>query len=343
MLIEVYADVLDIWAYVARRRLQRALTQVADSQELADEELTVVWRPFLIDPTAPSRSEELLPGDELTDSILQQSAPGVGAAIRRLEAAEAAKNEGLGEPAARWRASSWAAHRLIAAALEHGPALQDEVVETALRAHFTDGVDINGLDFLRTLADRFGLPAPAALEGTGSALAYLQPGFAPNDPVERSTREAQLFGQALGVAGSPTFVINGSIVEAGPQPAEVLAARILESAGQPATRLPEEVHRFRSARALLEARNPRGCLYMLAPLRPEYDGVRGFETLTARALAASASLEPARAKLAELLESYPDDAYLQLLMGKTLKRMGHADADKHLALATAMDPQYLDF
>lgn len=343
MLIEVYADVTDVWAYVARPRLQRALELVSGTEAFAGGQPVVVWRPFLIDPTAPSPSVELVPGDEATDSILQQSEPGVGAAIRRVEAGQAAAEEGLGVPKPRWRASSWAAHRMITAALGRGPEVQDQVVEAILTAQFADGVDINGLRFLQTLADRFDLPAPVRLEGTDSALAYLQPGFPSDDALERQTREAQLFGQALGVTRSPTFVIDRTIVEIGAVAEEVLAARITEFTHRPVSRVPDEVHRVRAARALLEARNPRGSLYLLAPLRPEYDGDRGFETLTARALAASASLEPARAKIAELLDRYPDDAYLQLLMGKTLKRLGHPDAGKHLALATAMHPEYLDF
>lgn len=347
MLIEVYADVVDVWAHVARRRLHRALELIAAESIAADQgphqQPTAIWRPFLIDPTAPSPSEELVPGDELMDSVLQQSQPGVGAAIRRLESRQAAEDEGLGVPDAQWRPSSWAAHRMIAAALEGGAGVQDEVVGKVLSAHFEQGLDINSLDFLTPLAEQFGLPAPVRLEGTDSALAYLQPGFPADDLLERTTREAQLFGQAVGVVESPTFVIDQTIVEVGAVSAEVLAARISEFTDRPDTPVPEEVRRVRAARALLEVRNPRGSLYLLAPLRPEYEGDRGFETLTASALAASASLEPARAKLAELLERYPDDAYLQLLMGKTLKRLGHPDADKHLSLATAMDPEYLDF
>lgn len=343
MLIEVYADVVDVWAYVARRRLQRALELIAAAEHGSQQPPIVIWRPFLIDPTAPSPSEELVPGDELMDSVLQQSEPGVGAAIRRLESRQAAEEEGLAVPEARWRPSSWAAHRMIAAALEHGPEIQDEVVGKILSAQFEYGLDVNSLAFLAPLAEQFGLPAPVRLEATESALAYLQPGFPADDLLERATREAQLFGQAVGVAESPTFVIDQTIVEIGAVSAQVLAARISEFAQRPESSVPDEVRRVRAARALLEVRNPRGSLYLLAPLRPEYEGDRGFETLTASALAASASLEPARAKLAELLERYPDDAYLQLLMGKTLKRLGHPDADKHLSLATAMDPQYLDF
>jgi predicted DsbA family dithiol-disulfide isomerase len=346
MIIEVYADLLCGWAYIGKRRLEQALDQLGDQLDA-----TVIWRPYLIDPTAPSPSVELATAltHPAMDAALQQAEPGVEAAIKRLEVGQLGIDLGIGSQwNPQWRASSWAAHRLAASTLDDsaedlGADRQNEVVEAILHAHFVEGLDINSLAFLRTIAHRFDLPGPVALTDTGAALAYLQAGFDREDPVERRTREAQLTGQAIGVATSPTFVVNGVIVETGAQAPETLAEELLRASLESDSTVPDEVQRFRNARALLEARNPLGCLYLLAPLRPEYDGLRGFETLTARALAASASLEPARAKLEELLERYPDDAYLQVLMGKTLKRMQDPRADKHLALARAMNPEYLDF
>ncbi|MFW6597082.1 DsbA family protein [Propionibacteriaceae bacterium Y2011] len=341
MIIEVYADVLCGWAWIGKGRLEQALDQLGDSVDA-----TVVWRPYLIDPTAPSPSVSLAlalaePGVE---RALEQCAPGIDAAVRRLEVGQLGMDElGLPRWGAEWRASSWAAWRMVTAALvEHGPQVHDEVMTAVLRGHFVDGADINSLAFLSDLADRFGLPAPAAKPDHRSALAYLEPGFAGGDPVERATRIAQLSGQAIDVATSPTFVVDGRIIGTGAQPADVLAGWIAEAAAEQGSVVPEEVRQFRNARALLERNNPRGTLYLLSGL-PELAGERSYETLTARALAASASLEPARAKLEQLLERYPDDAYLQVLMGKTLRRMQDPRAAKHLALAGAMNPEFLDF
>ena len=341
MMIEVYADVLCGWSYIGKRRLERALETLGD-----DVRAEVVLRPYLIDPTAPSPSTDL--NDALAepaiDAALQRCAPGADAAIVRRSVGELAMSElEVSRWGARWRASSWAAHRLISSALGQGAPRQNEVAEMIMAAHFVDGADINDLDFLRSVAERYALPAPVAPAEATSALAYLEPGVDRDDPVERATREALLFGQAIGVSTSPTFVINDVIIETGAQPPELLASAISAALVEPAGPVPDEVRRFRAARSLLEQRNPQGCLYLLEPLRPEYDGVRGFETLTARALAASASLAPAKAKLEELLQTHPDDAYLQLLLGKTLKRMRDPRADRHLTLATAMNPEYLDF
>ncbi|HEY9292638.1 MAG TPA: DsbA family protein [Microlunatus sp.] len=341
MIIEVYADVLCGWAYIGKRRLERAL-ELLDGRVQA----AVVWRPYLIDPTAPSPSTDLADAlaEPAIDAAMQRCSPGADAIVVRRSVADLAIEELAVERwGAQWRASSWAAHRLITSALDQGSQRQNDVIEMIMASHFVQGADINDLAFLRSVADRYGLPDPVAVPGGSSALAYLQPGVDRDDPVERATREASLFGQAIGVATSPTFVINDVIIETGAQPPELLADAIAFAADGSTSPIPDEVRRFRAARSLLEQRNPRGCLYLLEPLRPEYDGVRGFETLTARALAASASLAPAKAKLEELLQAHPDDAYLQLLLGKTLKRMQDPQADKHLALATAMNPEYLDF
>lgn len=336
MLIEIYADVLCAWAYVGKRRLETALDLVRQQ----GEEPTVVWRPYLIDPTAPAVSEDLQIAlqEPSIDAALQQCEPGLSAWENRIRVRDEARAEGIGPDfGARWRTSSWAAHRMVTAAAEQGPQMQDEVMESFLRAHFVEGRDINDLTFLRELATAYALPQPLA--GTGdTALVYMERGVDPEDPLERATREALLTGRAIGVASSPTFVVNGHSALAGAQSAEVLARHILEAGERQPHEQHEVVRRFRLAEALLDQRDPHGCRYLLKPLRPDYDGDRNLEQLTARALAASASLGPAREKLERLVEEYPSDAYLHLLLGKTLKRLGDPDAARHLALAGEPDP-----
>lgn len=342
MIIELYGDPVSPWAVLGRHRLQ----QVLQSGDTADgDRPDVVWRPLLVDPTAPSPSVDLATAalDPAVEAALLQAEPGVEAGIGRIEAAQLAADLGFDHFRAGWRASSWAALRMITAALDHGIAVQGQVVDVITTAHFVDGADINALSFLRGVADDFDLPGPVVLPGSDAAPAYLEPGFAEDDPVERATREAQLFGQAIGVATSPTLVVDDRIIGQGRQSPQELAESIRAAVEQPTSAAPDEVRRFRAARDLIDHRNPRGALYLLRPLREEYDGVRGYDTLVARALAATASLEPARAKLEELLDRHPDDAYLHLLMGRTLKRMQDPRADKHLTLAAAMNPEYLDF
>src|SRR5690625_897436 len=121
MQLEVYADVLSPLTYLGDRRLRRARKSL-ESERPGIEPPTVRWRPPLLDRTAPSSSTELGdPPDPELDGLLQQTEPGLDAGIQRLEVGQQAAAEGIGPPfGARWRASSWAAHRLLTAAYDHG-------------------------------------------------------------------------------------------------------------------------------------------------------------------------------------------------------------------------------
>ncbi len=327
--IDMYADALCAWAYIGHRRLCLAL-------ERLDRPIRVRWRPFLIDPSAPRPSEPL--AEVLADSGIQEelqrctpagtSRSDHGQEVRRLAA-----ELGIGpEWSPRWRANSWGAQRLIAAAGAIGEQAQRAVADEVLHAHFVTGDDIARLDVLGPIADRYGLPHPPASEDGVSTPAYLEPGLYREDPAERSTREALLTGQAIGVRSSPTFAHGDHIVAVGAQPPDVLTD--LFASLTPRTAPPPEVRRLRLAQALLDVNNPLGCLYLLEPLRPRHDGDRWLELLTARALLAAASLGAARDTLTQLLEQSPDDAELHLLMSQALRRSGDSrGAHYHLSRA----------
>lgn len=95
MLIEVYADVVCVWAYIGKRRLEAAIELIArSSPALAPVE--VVWRPFLIDPMAPVPSRPLGEAlrDPTVDAALAQCAPGLSAADNRVRVRNIARAEG---------------------------------------------------------------------------------------------------------------------------------------------------------------------------------------------------------------------------------------------------------
>lgn len=339
MLIEVYADVVDANAYVLKRRLASAVATLREQ----GHHPTVTWQPYLTDPTAPRSS---VPADDLSGNPIFDAWQAFPKATPEAEPVFKDSIMGFGRSLdARWRASSWAAHRILGAALEISPQRQDEVLEALLQAHFVDGTDINSVGFLREIVQRFELTVDVPSPNGEHALVYMEPGFAPDDPAERRTREAKLTGTALGIDFSPTLLVNGHSPLEGAQSAEVLVRHITAAAAEPARELPDVVRRLRLATKLLdEARDPLGSLYLLHPLRPEYDGERTLETLTARALVASASLRPARDKLTKLVEQYPDDAHLHHLLGRTLRRLGDNEtAHRHLTIAAAMNPEYADY
>ncbi|MDV9194757.1 DsbA family protein [Streptomyces sp. Wh19] len=324
MRVEVWADVVCPWAYIGKRRLERAL---ADSPESRAE---VVWRPFRIDPMAPERavplSEELR--DPVVDAALSQCAPGVSPAENRVRVSRIAEEEGIGPRwGAAWRADSHAAHRLLALALDSGGSLvQGAVAEGVMRAHFVEGRDISAHEVLADIARQAGFPQGGALLSEGAG--------------DRTVRESLLSGKARGVKSSPTLVIAGRSLT-GAQPAEVIGEFLRHSEGRKERNVPAEVERFRQAEALLDLGDPLGCLTLLAPLLEEQGEDRGVRLLAGRAYFRSAQLTRAETVLERLVAESPDDSYARLLLGRTLERQGRdAEAAVHLRVAAAMTPAY---
>ncbi|RJL30067.1 DsbA family protein [Bailinhaonella thermotolerans] len=324
MRIEIWADMACAWAYIGKRRLEKAL------RAWDVEPVEVVWRPFRIDPTAPAPGVPMegLLRDPLVDDALRACAPGLSPAANRARVSEIAAAEGI-EPwtGSAWRASTHDAHRLAALAYEHGgAALQDAVVEEVLRAGFTEGLDLSRPEVLAAVAERAGFAAGAALLAAGGA--------------GHLVRELLLTGKAMGVATSPTLVVNGRAL-AGAQAPETIR-EFLDDASRHVTRdLPAEVERFRRAESLLGRRDPLGALTLLRPLLDEHGEDRGLRLLAARAYYASAQLGRAAATLEGLVAENPDDSFARHLLGRTLQRQGRAaEAAPHLAMAAAMDPEY---
>ncbi|CAL9608613.1 hypothetical protein SUDANB106_05592 [Streptomyces sp. enrichment culture] len=317
MRIEIWADVVCAWAYIGKRRLERALPGRSGTE--------VVWRPFRIDPTAPARAvplEEAL-RDPLMDEALRACAPGLSPARNRARISQVAAREGLGPPwGSKWRVSSHDAHRLIALAYEHGgPSLQGAVAEGVMRANFVEGLDIGDRAVLGEVAAAAGFPLGAELlDGEAG---------------EVLVRELLLQGKARGVRTSPTIVVGGRAL-AGAQPPEAIADFL--RGGERERPVPAEVERMRWAESLMDQRDPLGALVMLRPLLEEFGEDRGVRLLAARACFASAQLNRARAALESLVEEFPGDLYVRRLYGRTLERQGRdEEARPHLRLAAAAD------
>ncbi|WP_331742631.1 hypothetical protein [Streptomyces sp. NBC_01006] len=105
--------------------------------------------------------------DPVVDAALQQCAPDMSPTENRVRVSEIAAAEGIGPRwGAAWRANSHDAHRLIALAHQSGgSALQNAVMEEALRAHFVDALDIARPDTLAAIARR----RPSSASATRSA------------------------------------------------------------------------------------------------------------------------------------------------------------------------------
>lgn len=317
MRVEIWMDVVCPWAYIGKRRLERALATLGEPAE-------VVWRPYRIDPTAPVPAEPLADAlrDPVADEAMRACAPDLSPAENHLRVDRIAAKEGLGPPwGAAWRASSHDAHRLIALAEQAG--VQDAVVEALLRAHFVDAVDISDREVLAGVVGDVFPEATDVLAG---------------DAGEERVRELLLEGKARGIRTSPTIVV-GDRALAGAQPPEVIAEFLAE--GGERRPVPPEVERYRWAESLLEQRDPLGALVLLRPLLAEHGHDRSVRTLAARAWYASAQLGRARAALEELVAEHPADAYAHVLLGRTLQRLGRPEeAEPHMRVGGALVPAY---
>ncbi|MBR8741249.1 DsbA family protein [Nocardiopsis sp. MG754419] len=322
MRIEIWADPVCPWAYIGKRRLEKALTG------RTGESVEVVWRPYRIDPTAPAVSEPIdaVMRDPFVEEALQACGPQASEEGELVKMSEVAEAEGIaGEWGAAWRANTHDAHRLLVLAEgEGGPVLQDAVAERLLRAHFVEGRDIADPAVLDAIATDAGFVRGGELLAAGGG--------------DRRVRELLLTGKAEGVRTSPTFVVNGMSLSGAQDPA--LIADFLAEAGARSLReLPEEVERLRRAEALLALRDPLGALELLRPLLDEHGFDRAVRLVEARAYFHSAQLGRARRVLEGLVADGADDAYAHLLLGRTLRRQGEGEkAEPHLRLAAVMDP-----
>ncbi|MFC7540639.1 DsbA family oxidoreductase [Siccirubricoccus deserti] len=103
------------------------------------------------------------------------------------------------------------AHRLIRLAGEHGPAMQDAVVEALFQAYFHNGRDIGSHAVLAEIAGGAGLDAAEA----ASVLA--------TDAGEAEVRQEDAGFRRAGLSGVPTFALEGHVVFSGAMPPEQMA------------------------------------------------------------------------------------------------------------------------
>ena len=145
--IEIYSDVVCPWCYVGKRRLERALTQ------LATVRTSVTWRPFQLNPTMPAEGMDRI-------AYLEAKFGGLDT-FRRLEeqVIAAGSLEGITfsfEKILR-TPNTFLAHRLIWYSKQEGR--QDQIVEALFRGYFEHGADIGSASALSYLAESAGLGA----------------------------------------------------------------------------------------------------------------------------------------------------------------------------------------
>ena len=208
--IDVWSDIACPWCYLGKRRLERALAEFPHR-----DEVTVVWRSFLLDPGAPAE-----PTETVASHLGRKYGGGEAAGRQMIDRVEAlAAEEGMV-----WRhhhsqrASTLDAHRLLHHALASGgPAAQGDLKERLLAAYFVDARNVADHEVLRELAAEAGLDAAAVADVLATA--------AHADAVWADVERAQEYG----ASGVPFFVVDERYGVSGAQPTAVFG-QVLERA-----------------------------------------------------------------------------------------------------------------
>ena len=161
MLVEIWSDVVCPWCYIGKRRFEEALASFPGR-----DDVTVVYRAFQLDPTAP-------PGVVTSVREVYDRKFGPDQAEQLIDrvttmAAEAGLDVHLERAQ---RANTLLAHQVLWLAEQQGH--QEAMKERLLRAYFTEGRNIGDPDVLAELAAEVGLDhdqvVAALADGRGRA------------------------------------------------------------------------------------------------------------------------------------------------------------------------------
>ena len=213
--IEIWSDVVCPWCYIGKRRFEQALAQFPHR-----DTVTIRWRSFELDPSAPQQYTGTL-NEMLAEKY--ETTPQQAARMNERVSGLAA-DEGLEYHLDQARpGNTFNAHRLLHFAAAHGA--QEAATERLMRAYFTEGQAIGDAETLARLAAEAGLDADAA-RATLASEAYA-------DEVRADEERAA----QLGIHGVPFVAIDARYGVSGAQPTEVFlrALQTAWEASQPLT------------------------------------------------------------------------------------------------------------
>jgi len=204
MKVEVYSDIACPWCYIGKHRFERALSAFPGA---ADVE--VVYRPYQLDPGAPSVAS--------SHRAYLDSRYGPGSAQMDARVAKLGLDEGIQfDFDNALHVNTLTGHRLLRLAdAEYGPAVQVALKEKLFAARFAEGGDVGDRAQLTELAVAVGMDRERVAgyldsrEGTEEVLAQIA------------------LAQELGVSSVPTFVFEGQWAVSGAQESSTFL-RVLE-------------------------------------------------------------------------------------------------------------------
>lgn len=204
--VDIVSDVVCPWCYVGKRRLEAALDQLGNP-----EDIEINWHPFQLDPTIPAegmdRQEYFTKkfGDEGRIKQMSEHLTQVGA------------EDGIDFNLDKITESinTLPLHKLLHVAGEEG--FQPAAEEMLFQAYFSDAKDLKDH---QVLADLFA-PHGWDEKKINDILA--------NDDLGYAVRQEIDHYQQMGVSGVPFFIINNKYGISGAQPAEVFVQAITQA------------------------------------------------------------------------------------------------------------------
>lgn len=229
MQIDIWSDIACPWCYIGKRRLETALADHPQRDEIA-----VTWHSYQLDPSLPEHYD----GTEVEYLASRKGMPEEQVKQMFAHVTEQAAGEGLSyDFDSLVVANSARAHELLHLAKDRGVA--DEVKEALLSGHFEQGVDIGDVDALTRVGVAAGLDE-------GEVRAALEDGR------YRAAVTSDIdMARQIGVTGVPFVVVDMKYAVSGAQPPEVFR-EVLDTAWSERTPAVEIVQSG-------EACGPDGC------------------------------------------------------------------------------------
>lgn len=216
MRIEIFSDVICPWCFIGKRRFETAISRLRDRG--VDVQVDYMFRPFQLDPTAPTDS----PTPAKDAYAKKFGGPERATEILDHVTSVAAQDNITFNMDIAVRANTFLAHRLLSYALkQHGAVVQIPLKERIMDAYFTGGKNISDIDVLSDCAESAGIDRTEAHT------------FLSGDELVDEVRSEIAEAAENGVTAVPTFIINGQWSVPGAQDVEMferIIERILEKA-----------------------------------------------------------------------------------------------------------------
>ncbi|WP_077402782.1 DsbA family oxidoreductase [Cellulophaga omnivescoria] len=203
MTITVWSDIRCPFCYIAKRKLENAISQFSHK-----DEVNVEWKSFELDPRLQTNTSISTIDYYVSKGASKQQMTDLFSNATKM-AKEVGITFNLNDIVV---ANSFNAHKLVHIAKTINK--QNEAKELLLKAYFTDGLNIDDIDVLLNIGALLGFKA----NDLASKLM--------DKEIANNVSKDQKLAREAGVSGVPFFVFNNKKVISGAQPEEVFLEMI---------------------------------------------------------------------------------------------------------------------